>query len=830
MNNFGCYISETFEFPDNGLTLISAPSGKGKSTIIKAILFVLFNIGKKLYTFGEKTLKVKLEINVNGIIIKITRGKCPNRLILQRNKEIYEDIVAQNVINDLFGSNFPNVSFMDNRNIYKSFLMMTPMDKLKFLENFAFENINLEEIKEKVQSQIREKSKEITDIKNNMIIEQKILGRIPTPEDMVFPIKYKNREKAIKNERIRLKNTLLLYKRNMERISISEKELKIIKEQDMNNRIHQEAIKSAMERVEKLNTELSQINLQDPTKMRDENDLYELFQEQKEQEKMIQNLKGKIEETEKTEQAELQQKIIALKKNSSNSLGKTPIKDTENKLSGLYYIRPKFIEYEKQVKLLKEYQDITEDEISSLSLGISAFNVKLDALNKQYNDILISEKILECPSCKTNLTLHENKLKIYEGVVPVDSLTESPTESPTECSMEKQKIETLISRIKKELEFNTKSLNENITSLSKKQDIQKNIEELVKGIEEKGYNVKSLSVNKINEDIDNTNNLLKKIEQETLVIQELENRFNKKEFSITLKNMKIEYEKLIHKFSAGTWATGDTENKDIISKEKYQENSNAILLYQLHEDRYNALKKQIDLEKEFIGKTMKSIAPINVDIPQLEIELENLVKENSQLKDKRSLLKNNIALIDKFLENEKLENEIAEINEKIRVLEEQEITVSNEHAAALKMKQKILECESLSIYNVIDSINSTAGYYLEKFFVDENMIAKLLPFKVEKKGGKEKPQINLSIIYKEEECDINNLSGGELSRLILAFTLALAEIYNSKMILLDESTANLDHENTQNVFEVIKENFKDTLVIAIAHQVVEGSYDHVMYL
>ena len=72
------------------------------------------------------------------------------------------------------------------------------------------------------------------------------------------------------------------------------------------------------------------------------------------------------------------------------------------------------------------------------------------------------------------------------------------------------------------------------------------------------------------------------------------------------------------------------------------------------------------------------------------------------------------------------------------------------------------------------------------------------------------------------EADLSMLSGGELSRVILAYTLALGEMFNTPLLLLDECTASLDQELTDTVFQGIKENFNGKLVLIIAHQVVTG--------
>ena len=134
--------------------------------------------------------------------------------------------------------------------------------------------------------------------------------------------------------------------------------------------------------------------------------------------------------------------------------------------------------------------------------------------------------------------------------------------------------------------------------------------------------------------------------------------------------------------------------------------------------------------------------------------------------------------------------------------------------------------------NVISSINTHTQGYLEAFFPDNPISVKLVPFKETKSGKtvKRKPQINLEIEYKGMEADINMLSGGELSRVILSFALALGEMFNTPMMLLDECTASLDQELTGVVMDGIRELFSGKLVLIIAHQVVKGQFDKVIQI
>ena len=75
------------------------------------------------------------------------------------------------------------------------------------------------------------------------------------------------------------------------------------------------------------------------------------------------------------------------------------------------------------------------------------------------------------------------------------------------------------------------------------------------------------------------------------------------------------------------------------------------------------------------------------------------------------------------------------------------------------------------------------------------------------------------------ETDLTVLSGGELSQWF-AHTLALAEIFNTPLVLLDEITSNLDQELS--TVDAIKDNFNGKQTIAVAHQVIKGCFDQVI--
>ena len=147
--------------------------------------------------------------------------------------------------------------------------------------------------------------------------------------------------------------------------------------------------------------------------------------------------------------------------------------------------------------------------------------------------------------------------------------------------------------------------------------------------------------------------------------------------------------------------------------------------------------------------------------------IEEIIQENE---DKKQKCLKNLEQIQKYYEYREEQKKYYDIEKKVQDLQEKEKECRKKYNAACLFKEKIAEAESIAMYSVIESINIHAQMYLEYFFAENPMVVRLLGFKETKKGGK--PQINIEIEYKGNECDLSNLSGGEVSRVVLAFTLA----------------------------------------------------------
>ena len=245
-------------------------------------------------------------------------------------------------------------------------------------------------------------------------------------------------------------------------------------------------------------------------------------------------------------------------------------------------------------------------------------------------------------------------------------------------------------------------------------------------------------------------------------------------------------------------------------------------------------KEKLLLDKDELNNKIKCLeTDFNKKYPKAIIvekdAIKNIENQINDYENKKEIHKDNIEKIEKYQEYIKSYNAYKNIENKIGNLENEEKNLRKKLSSIKILESKIKQAESMAIINFINKINMHTQVYLDKFFENDPIYVELLPFKERKKQEK-KAEINLAINYKGMECDLNMLSGGELQRVILAFFLALAEIFNSPILLLDECTSNLDQEITTTIINTIKNSYAGNFTILIAHQVVKGIFDKVISL
>jgi DNA repair exonuclease SbcCD ATPase subunit len=387
-----------------------------------------------------------------------------------------------------------------------------------------------------------------------------------------------------------------------------------------------------------------------------------------------------------------------------------------------------------------------------------------------------------------------------------------------------------------EIETNIKNMENKLKKLDNFIITQENKLEKIKKIEKEINDILSQYEDKIDEDtlVENLDNIKNyydfQIKQEKKII-DLKNILSTENFSSSLKIFSKDTNKLKNEIQELEIICGENneilkeeELRNLITKEEINKDTNDRLIYEKNKKHEQLLKHKKNIEtlkQDHINKYQK----IN---NENDIQIEIKSKENQILDHENDINIHTINLeqinkYNKYIEDFK---KYSDFKNKISEIENTEKEDRKKYNAAVLLKEKILEAESIAILNIIETINNHSQIYLDYFFIENPILVKLKSFKETKKDNK--PQINIDIEYKGMETDLSSLSGGELSRVILAFTLALSEIFNCPILLLDESTASLDQDTTTIVFEAIKENFKNKIVIIVAHQVVLGIFDKII--
>ena len=814
LKNFRCYENKTFDFGKTGIILLSGPSGIGKTSILSGIYFALFGTGTKIVSYGKTSCSVTLEFDG----MTITRTKRPNRLVVN---DVYEDDAAQNIINEKFGDMFQTTGYI-SQNAKESFILMSPIEKLGFLEKFAFNDVNLTQIKKRCKDLIKERYEELNKTTSQLEMATLMVNELEEPKEVFFPLKcsVNNREKAIKNEIIRYKNSKTLIKRCEKKMDTLKKELTELQVYDAKIKSKQDSLNNVSEKIINLNLEKENINYEGDEKVEkyekdltiiiSQRELISLENRHEEDQKTLENMKHK-------ELDDISINIEDIKLNLWKEYTKDEINTTITEYKQIIKDLEKVNEEKSKLERYKVDEDILKHDIKQLELNKNTLDEKKRILDK----LEIQQEIFECPSCQTELRFHDDELHILENSISTDIHEQEDIDNVTEE----------ISKLKRTIS----GLESSISSRQSKLERYTEIKLIINNIECQYEELPDLlEIKNDLEYINSYNSSQKELEKQ---LCKLVDQIDGKKYSSTI----VSFEESVKK---------QKKNIEHLRKKVYKEGSNE----KIDEEklRENIIKQKRNKEKlKTINSDIKSLMEEQSEyqrhttkyknihlqkyksIREIDVVQENIDKcsgELDELEKKSSLYEQNVKNIEKYQEYEKSRNIYISWLDKVNILKKEEIENRRQYGAATLLNEKILESESIAMLNIISSINSHTQVYLDSFFPDNPISVKLIPFKETKKGEviKKKPQINLEIEYKGMEADINMLSGGELSRVILSFALALGEMFNTPMMMLDECTSSLDQELTGTVMDGIRENFNGKLVLIIAHQVVKGQFDKVI--
>jgi exonuclease SbcC len=806
MKDFLCYTDSTFDFGNSGVALLSGPSGVGKTSILRGIFFALFGEGNKLQANGATSCRVELDFDD----LKIIRTKRPNRLVVN---DVYEDESAQEIINKTFGDTFKVTGYIQQNNL-NSFILMSPLEKLAFLEKFAFRDVDLGKIKAKCKSYILQTSDSLVGIVSQLGMAKNVLEEIEKPVEKKFPLKCKksDRDKVQKNEIIRLKNCKVL-------ISRTEKDLKKISEELADVRVLEATLASRKETLLNLDNTLSENNKEIHSLKYDGDDVLESLEksliivlalrELYAVQTQISLDKSQLEEMRLEEESVMnntlqEYKNVLWKEYSKDELLST-MDDLKKCLSDLVRIDS----LSDELKKIGNSKDLEKNKKELITK-----EVELENKQHLYDKLYSQKGLYSCPSCCSKIRLVDNKLVLAKDVN--EDIKIDLKELKEEVNILKQYITTL-----------KKNIQSDENNLERKVTIQNEINILCDSYEELP------SLESVKEDLEylreyqTTQTEIEK-KKKDLEIAIKEERFSSSYFNFKKSFEKLESRKnsLQSKYGSEHPVTNEEELRQKINTQKHKKEQLSVLKKRCSETTESILKCKKVLENA--STNHKNKYNIIQTTNTLEKKMSELEKTLFELNEKKKNCEKNVYEIEEWGKYQSSLNNYRGWEVKVKELELAQKIAENEHASATKLKDKILEAESIAMLNIIDSINAHARVYLDCFFPDNPISVNLQTFKETKKSTK--PQINIEIEYKGMEADINMLSGGELSRVILAYTMALAEMFNTPLLLLDECTSSLDQDLTETVFNSIRENFNGKITLLIAHQVVMGTFDKIINL
>ncbi len=768
LENFRCWKGEhKFHIP-NGLNLISAGSGSGKTSILLGIFFALYGKGRDLVTFGQTKMKVILKFKVDNISYKIIRTKGPGSLILKYKDDKYINAAAQGIIDKIFGEadNFFVCSYIVQKSD-KSFLDLKPSERIELIEKISFTRSDvemIEEIKKKLKNKIKS-------LKSELLMKQGASELIE-----------QEKVKKVKKENYPTKEIVLALIKDIP--SNVDKELDNI----LTKRI---TIENSIKKSALLTIKLGNLKLKDVTPI----DFIDNIDELKE-DIMIGKNNVKYEQKKK----DLEKKIeeYKIKKEIEERSREIIIKDAQKELESIKILNEE--EYKKNIKTLASIislQDKIDEYKTEKIYDTSALKKELDTLKNKLEDLNSRIYLQHCPGCQTPLRIVKNKI-IKEVLQPLNG------DEVSSINISNSRVKSLTNEIEEKEKNNV---------ISEKNNIM----------------IKEMSNMLIN--LLNTCPFKDNFKENLLILKDLlkknvENIEKKKRLEYIIKGYVIPIE-LIRLEEEIKTLKNDTytpiKEIDIIKKEEELKHQLILRIQKLKKDEeIKLIKEEIkDIERD-LKFNVESLDDIDEQITKLKEKKEIYLKYKNNLPEWEKYLEyyNKLELYKKWKERkDKIEEEEKQILDKL--LTHETLLTKILEGESHKIEEFIMNINEhvkifLEKFFVIPPILEVSSFKQTK----KDLV----------KGHQGKPSINVKIYNNANECKLSSLSGGEFDRCRIAFLLALSSLSNSPFLMLDESVSSLEEELVTEVLEALKSISENKIIMVISHQAIKGEFDNVISL
>lgn len=491
---------------------------------------------------------------------------------------------------------------------------------------------------------------------------------------------------------------------------------------------------------------------------------------------------------------------------------KDKIDEIKNTISSLNQTMFEVTETETSIqKTLKT----CEQKIASLSNQIDLFSNErksfLDNKNHPAREVFqpASEFLEKYPAALDELKQKQNKYKKYLSDF-------------NEITVEKQILEqsNLVKNLRSEC--------------NKLEWLQDQIQNLENHKEQKDN-----SLNKINEIIDGLNlygepEIVDRILSLKLNCEEYLSHYDAVQ-SISVSNFEDEIKEKINKLKKDIKSFEDSIsqlNSGLKEGQKYK------VLCEEVENSIASLDKKYAKANEILAanKTLLPITELDEKINTIYQQIEKLNADLNKYSNKKI---ESQSILKQLSKNKEIKSKIESYEQKLKELQDSLKTIESEKTNAKKLFSGCSEIAEIwqksmleSLEGIIDEINFRATYWLD-ILLDGRIKAQLKTSRKLKSKDKEISAINLELSCDGqilETLNEDDLSGGQFSRLVLAFQLALSDMYNSPILMLDESLQGCDAATQEICIDAIKEISDRKLVLMIEHHTQDHFFDEVLYI
>ena len=874
LSNFCQWEQCTITLPLQGVTLLSGDSGAGKTTIFHAIAWCLYGgrypvspqhlDSEKVKTIVTIQLPLSLRGNTGILAIERQRNSARLRLCHTSINTIYEDDVAQELINELFGTSlvWNSASYLTQKE-YNQFLTSSNSEKMDLLNSLAFRQDNPELYLEKVDLAIdvamRNYQTALLEYQTLHSYHQQQVYLYPQAQRLTDPqvVQIQTLQLDYQTQSQELQQQQVIRTQQLQRQQDYQRELASLVEPippsgpaqliadlaQYHCTINDGADKLTkwifiLQQRDVLNQQLNVIR----SDVSSNNGNTTIYHESDYQAALAtEQAYHNQARTCQTFQLQYQEQVI---------------REHITKITGLLQQQPALLLYKEQQQLRcrltqvqqtfpnveplpPTYPSIVARDITVPAPPDSApLQATIKDLTQQRSTVLdkirLAETILTCPQCEVPLSFHQHKLVLNH-------------------SMDTVKIDQLREELK--------LLDQQLTTVQQQQQQQQQQYHAAQQQYQKEVREQQL----LHQQVMQERSRLEQQYQQQLIKYQHDRR--------ELQQLMERDQYLTDELAKQPTLTSDQLNATPLPGDtcaQYQHQLNQLktvvflslppvsseeirrcMLVQQQQLRRIQLEDELNtlistLPVELRESTTVSVKDCHVRLQQYHASIEGYHKECQRVQAKRELLMQQLdQLVIPDDSSEKLElykgyllqyqQLLLHHQEGLRLeeLQGQVIqkyqTVTNTHQAMSEHQQLrdlIMETYCHALDDVTASINEQVQEYCMNLF-DDPITITLNLYKIQKSSKLLKPNVNFTVAYKGGVFDgIKRLSGGEKDRVSLAVTLALSQLSHCPFILLDESLTALDNNRRDMVVEMLRT--QGTAVWLIMHDAVEGMFNTVL--